>query len=283
MTQVIKIKRSTSTQAPTSLENGELAYSAISGKLFVGRPGGTTGDVDAIGGKHYTDIIENNQSNWNSAYSNAISSITFDSGSGIFTATRPDSSTITADLDGRYLQSYAETDTLTSVTTRGNTTSNAIEVGGLTVNGNLTVTGTTTTVNTEEINLADNFLLLNSNFTGVASEDAGIEVERGDDANVQIRYNETLNQWEFTNDGTNYSAFGVSSISQENVEDFAGGLITAGTNTNITVTYDDENNRINHSVATATASTLGVASFATPEFLVNSGAVSIVALDGGTF
>ena len=59
MAQTILIKRSTSTVAPTSLSNGELAYSHVSGtgKLYIGRPGGGSGDIDAIGGKYYTDII----------------------------------------------------------------------------------------------------------------------------------------------------------------------------------------------------------------------------------
>src|SRR5210317_1474256 len=58
MAQTVKIKRSTTTAAPSALENGELAYSSNSDKLYIGRPGSTTGDVDAIGGKHYTDIID---------------------------------------------------------------------------------------------------------------------------------------------------------------------------------------------------------------------------------
>lgn len=58
MAQVIKIKRSTSTAAPSALENGEIAYSSNSDKLFIGRPGGTTGDIDAIGGKFFTDLLD---------------------------------------------------------------------------------------------------------------------------------------------------------------------------------------------------------------------------------
>ena len=57
MAQVIKIKRSTSTASPSTLENGEIAYSSNSDKLFIGRPGGTTGDIDAIGGKFFTDLL----------------------------------------------------------------------------------------------------------------------------------------------------------------------------------------------------------------------------------
>ena len=58
MTATMKIKRSTTTASPTSLANGELAYSANSNKLFIGRPGGTTGDIDAIGGKVYVDMLD---------------------------------------------------------------------------------------------------------------------------------------------------------------------------------------------------------------------------------
>ena len=64
------------------------------------------------------------------------------------------------------------------------------------VNGDLTVSGTTTTVNTETILLADNIITLNSNATGGATESAGIEVERGSDANVSLLWNETTDKWQ---------------------------------------------------------------------------------------
>lgn len=79
----------------------------------------------------------------------------------------------------------------------------------LTVNGDLTVNGTTTTVNTETINLADNIILLNSNETSTPSQNAGIEIERGTSANVAIRWNETTDSWEITEDGTTYKNIAV--------------------------------------------------------------------------
>lgn len=57
MAQTIKIKRSTVLAAPSSLANGELAYSQVSQKFFIGRPGGSSTDIDAIGGKWYTDQL----------------------------------------------------------------------------------------------------------------------------------------------------------------------------------------------------------------------------------
>ena len=77
--------------------------------------------------------------------------------------------------------------------------------GNLIVSGDLTVSGTTTTVNTETINLADNIITLNSNYTGSSpSENGGIEIERGTVDNVSIRWNETNDIWELTEDGTNF-------------------------------------------------------------------------------
>ena len=68
------------------------------------------------------------------------------------------------------------------------------------ISGNLTVSGTTTTVNSETISLADNIIDLNSNLTsGAPSEDAGIRIMRGDASAVQLRWNETSDQWETYN------------------------------------------------------------------------------------
>jgi hypothetical protein len=65
----------------------------------------------------------------------------------------------------------------------------------MTVSGNLTVSGTTTTVNTETINLADNTITLNSNETGTPSQDGGIEIERGTSTNKTLVWNETTDKW----------------------------------------------------------------------------------------
>ena len=70
------------------------------------------------------------------------------------------------------------------------TSSNAI------IGGNLTVSGTTTSVNTETINLADNNIVLNSNHTGAPTENAGITVERGDETDKVFQWNETTGLWE---------------------------------------------------------------------------------------
>jgi hypothetical protein len=76
----------------------------------------------------------------------------------------------------------------------------------LTVGGDLNVTGTINSVNTTQVNIVDNVINLNTDFTGDPTVDAGIRVERGNAADVQLRWAETPDQWEVTNDGTNYHA-----------------------------------------------------------------------------
>lgn len=77
-------------------------------------------------------------------------------------------------------------------------------VGNLQVGGNLNVIGTVNSVNTTQINIEDNKIKLNSNATGEASTNAGIMVERGDDADVEILWNESTDQWSLTNNGVDY-------------------------------------------------------------------------------
>ena len=78
------------------------------------------------------------------------------------------------------------------------------------VYGNLTVNGTATTVNSTTVNIADNIIVLNSNFTaGTPTVNAGIEIKRGSENDVQLRWNETQNWWEVSNPegtGTTYNA-----------------------------------------------------------------------------
>lgn len=61
--------------------------------------------------------------------------------------------------------------------------------------GNLTVNGTTTSVNSNEVNIGDSIIKLNSDESGSATQNAGFEVERGTDANVSFIWDETNDQF----------------------------------------------------------------------------------------
>jgi hypothetical protein len=317
MAQTILIKRSTSNATPTTLSNGELAYSAQSNKLFIGRPGGGSGDIDAIGGKYYTDIITA------ATASNTASKLVLRDASGNFSAgtitaalagnastatawQTPRNLSLTGDgtatlssVDGTAAVSAAltlatvnsnvgsfggttaipvltvnakglvtaastvaisstldiaadtgtdngvliGTDTLTvsggtgvdtsvsgdtitidigqAVATTSNVTFNNVTVNGVlnsdditattmtasghvVVQGNLTVNGTTTTVNSNTVAIGDSIMVLNNDEAGTPSENAGIEIERGTSTNVSLLWNEGTDYWQI-NDGSTTS------------------------------------------------------------------------------
>jgi hypothetical protein len=93
----------------------------------------------------------------------------------------------------------------------------------VTITGNLTVNGDTVSVNVAQLLVEDNFLILNSNVSSAPSLNAGLEVERGTSTNVSIIWNESIDKWQFTNDGTTYSD--LSSIIENSV---VLGLHTTG-------------------------------------------------------
>lgn len=74
------------------------------------------------------------------------------------------------------------------------------DLGTVTIQGNLTVTGTTTTVNSNEVNIGDSIILLNADETGVPTQNSGIEIERGTAANVSFIWNETDDAWDLSNE-----------------------------------------------------------------------------------
>ena len=76
----------------------------------------------------------------------------------------------------------------------------SVTVGGsrnLVIAGNLTVQGSTTTVDSNTVNIGDAMLSLNADIAvdGTPSEDAGIEVERGAGTNKKFYWDETLDSW----------------------------------------------------------------------------------------
>jgi len=113
-------------------------------------------------------------------------------------------------------------------------TNSNVTFNDLIVSGNLTVSGTTTSINTETLTVDDNIIVLNNNTTGAASQNAGIEIERGSDTNVLIRWNETADAWELTNDGSAYSqiatASSVSSATALTVDNLTDVVISSAAN-----------------------------------------------------
>jgi len=71
-----------------------------------------------------------------------------------------------------------------------------------TFNGNVTISGTQTIVNSQITSLADSVIELNRDASGTPSEDAGLQVNRGSSADVNLIWDESEGYWSFTNDGS---------------------------------------------------------------------------------
>jgi hypothetical protein len=83
-------------------------------------------------------------------------------------------------------------------------------------NGNVTISGTQTIVNSQITALADSVIELNRDASGAPSEDAGIQINRGSSADVNLIWDESEGYWSFTNDGS--SNFKIATETDDLVE-----------------------------------------------------------------
>lgn len=102
--------------------------------------------------------------------------------------------------------------------TLGNALSDTVDINGsLVVDGNLTVNGTTTSVNSNTVNIGDNIIVLNSDETGEPSQNAGIEIERGASTNRSLIWNESAGNWQVQDFAGNYQRIATYADSIEDV------------------------------------------------------------------
>ena len=164
----------------------------------------------------------------------------------IVTTIAANSVALGTDTSGSYVESLVAGTGVTLTNNSGEGATPTIAIGqavgtgsnvtfnDLIVSGNLTVSGTTTTVNTSEILLEDNIITLNSGEIGTPSANAGIEIERGTSANAVLRWDESTDKWQTTNDGTNYydiitsNTASAAAVTAAAIISAAGGEGTAG-------------------------------------------------------
>jgi|LakMenE18May11ns_1017448.scaffolds.fasta_scaffold9958766_3 hypothetical protein len=196
---VIQIKRSTGTTTPPggSLSAAELAYSYASDRLFIGTANGLS--VNEIGGTYWVNhtIAAFEHANSVASAANAWLGTVAASGNA-WANTVGTSGNAYAEFVGASANTYA-TDTFYAKT--GGTIS-----GDVVVSGNLTISGVTTYANTQTLNVGDNIFVLNADLPAGASpsENAGMEVNRGNQNDVAILWDESQTVWTFTNDGSTY-------------------------------------------------------------------------------
>lgn len=127
--------------------------------------------------------------------------LTFTGGTGVTTSVASDTVTISigqpvATTDNVQFNNVQVDGTLTSDDI---TSTNISIAGNATITGDLTVSGTTTSVNTTNTNISDNVIELNAGESGagVTAGTSGIEIDRGTESNVSLLWNETADTWTF--------------------------------------------------------------------------------------
>ena len=93
------------------------------------------------------------------------------------------------------------------IKTAFNGTSITLDSPSINIIGNLSVTGNVTSVSTTNLTVKDNIIVLNKGETsaGVLANTSGIEIDRGTLLPVDLRWDESIGNWQLTKDGTFYA------------------------------------------------------------------------------
>jgi len=134
----------------------------------------------------------------------------------ITTTVAPNSVALGTDTTGDYVANIQGTEneiTVSPTSGEGTTVTiglpDNVTIGNnLNVLGDLNVTGSINAVNTTQVNISDNYINLNSDMPeeNAPSVDAGIKVHRGLESDVDLKWNETSDNWTLTNNGSDYHA-----------------------------------------------------------------------------
>ena len=159
-----------------------------------------------------------------------------------------------------------------------NVTANATFSNNVLISGNLIVSGTTTYVNTATLNVADNIVTLNADLTGVTAptENAGIEINRGSSANVSVRWNETSDIWDLSEDGTNF--YQVVNRNQTANATYAGIVTVLDSVTNTSILISASANSAKTAFDNATTAYSNATSFAANASNISSGTLATARL-----
>ena len=211
---------------------------------------GATGNV---GNAYFTTTRARESVNAsNSITPSGNGSLAYNSTTGYFTFTPADVPQTTDDLtEGTTNLYFSNASANTAIVTYFGDSSNfpfTME-GNLNVNGNVEVAGNLNYVNVEDLLVQDQSITLN--YGNATSRDAFIYVDRsgtGGGTNVALKWNESTNSWQFTNDGTTYNNISSTVGTVTSVDSGAGltggpitdsGTLAIGAGYGITVNADD--------------------------------------------
>jgi hypothetical protein len=302
MAASIRIKRSSTTEAPPQLKLGELAYSWASGgdRLYIGAKGenefGFANEIIAIGGEYFTSKLDHTPGilTANSAIitdiNNKIDALNIDNitidGNTISTTNTngniilDPNGTGDVDVSGAKIINLRAPSANTDATTKLYVDT---EISALNAASNLDIAGD---VGTDSIFLTSEVFII-SGGTGLSTvaADNTITVNLDNTAVTAGSYGSAAAVATFTVDAQGrLTAAESTNIAipstqvtdfTEAVQDVVGAFTSGNATQGITVTYNDSLNTLTISANNATTTTKGVASFATADFNVTAGVVEL--------
>jgi len=219
-TQTIQIKRSTTTNAPSSLAAGELAYSSASGYLYIGHPDGTTGPIPIGGDSQFAQTVGGDTNADVNFDKNDLLDIVGDTGITTTVGKVGDTVTLSIDLDDTLVD-------MTAVNGGQYGSSTAIPVITVDRQGRLTAASTqaiSTTLTIQTDDAVDNGVALASDTLKLLGGDGIVTSNSGDDVTIALSLNELTDT---ALDVANDSIAFIDATDNTNKKEAVADIITA--------------------------------------------------------
>ena len=264
MANTIRIKRRAgggSSGAPASLENAELAFTEVDDVLYYGKgtggAGGSATSVIAIGGSGAFATLASTQTiSGNKTFSGTVS---LGSSATATTKTAGDNSTSVATTAYVDTAVFNATYTFTLAADSGSATT-VDDAETVTISGGTGLTSTITSGNNITLDLDNTTVTAGSygSSTAVGSFTVDAQGRLTAASNTSIRTATSSQTGLASFDSTDFTVTaGAVTLNAERVEDIVGAMVSSNTESGISVTYDDDNGKLDFNVNDPTITIAG--------------------------